>query len=164
MQGRCPEEIKRISRMVRRLALEKMVGIVQHRKREVKSTYLTLDTFSWFIVERIVSSPLFFLLGVGKYTVTFVFFLNIISLRKTYNHEAGMNHCWMKWFSTAIVINSSLSFSSFFPSFLSPFFFLPFFLPPFFLYSFPSFFFLSLSLPLSVSFSISCFLYFFLLL
>lgn len=70
-----PEEINRNSRVARRLVLVKTVGIVQHRKEEVKSAYLILNTFLWFLVERIVSSPSFFLLGIGKYRVIFFFFL-----------------------------------------------------------------------------------------
>lgn len=37
-------------------------GIIQYRKENVKSTYLTSNTFSWFVIGRIVSSSSLFLL------------------------------------------------------------------------------------------------------
>lgn len=68
-----PEEISRNSAVAGRRVLAKTMGIVQHRKGKVKSAFLPLDTFSWFIVGRIISLS-FYLLSIGKYTSIFFFF------------------------------------------------------------------------------------------
>lgn len=54
-----PEQINGNLAVDGRPVFGKTVGIVQHSKGKVKRAYLTVDTFSWFIVGRIVSSPSF---------------------------------------------------------------------------------------------------------